>query len=132
MVTAQAAWDLADGGGGSQRCRAEAGVRHLVLPGVRRRRGSPEEIEPQRARIGRQIAFYGSTRTYRPVFAAHGWGEVSDELHGLLARSATETMTSLGRTPPAHPASPEEPPHVSGAPGGRGTAKAPSKNDTRV
>ena len=93
---------------------------------------SPEEIEPQRARIGRQIAFYGSTRTYRPVFAAHGWGEVSDELHGLLARSATETMTSLGRTPPAHPASPEEPPHISGAPGGRGTAKAPSRNDTRV
>lgn len=56
---------------------------------------SPEEIELQRAGIRRQIAFYGSTRTYRPVFAAHGWGGVCDEFHGLLARGDTETMTSL-------------------------------------
>jgi probable F420-dependent oxidoreductase len=56
---------------------------------------SAEEIERQRAAIARQIAFYGSTRTYRPVFEAHGWGGVSDELHGLLARGATEAMTSL-------------------------------------
>src|SRR6202044_2487705 len=44
------------------------------------------EIDRQRAGIARQIAFYGSTRTYRPVFDAHGWGNVCDRLHELLAR----------------------------------------------
>ena len=56
---------------------------------------SPEEIERQRADIARQIAFYGSTRTYRPVFEAHGWGAVSDELHELFARGDTAGMVSL-------------------------------------
>src|SRR5260370_4944771 len=54
-----------------------------------------EEIEPQRAAIARQIAFYGSTRTYRPVFEAHGWGGGTGELHPLLAPRATATTTSL-------------------------------------
>ena len=56
---------------------------------------SPEEIERQRAGIARQIAFYGSTRTYRPVFEAHGWGAVTDELHELLARGDTAAMPAL-------------------------------------
>jgi probable F420-dependent oxidoreductase len=54
-----------------------------------------EEIDRQRAGIARQIAFYGSTRTYRPVFEAHGWGEVTGELHTLLARGDTDGMTAL-------------------------------------
>jgi hypothetical protein len=45
-------------------------------------------------RIARQIAFYGSTRTYRPVFEAHGWGDVCDRLHELLARGDTAAMTA--------------------------------------
>jgi probable F420-dependent oxidoreductase len=56
---------------------------------------SAGEIERQRAGIARQIAFYGSTRTYRPVFEAHGWGAVSDELHELLARGDAAAMVSL-------------------------------------
>jgi len=56
---------------------------------------SPDEIERQRAGIARQIAFYGSTRTYRPVFEAHGWGPVSEELHDLFARGDTAAMVSL-------------------------------------
>jgi alkanesulfonate monooxygenase SsuD/methylene tetrahydromethanopterin reductase-like flavin-dependent oxidoreductase (luciferase family) len=54
-----------------------------------------EEIARQRAGIARQIAFYGSTRTYRPVFEAHGWGEVTGELHALLARGEVAAMTAL-------------------------------------
>jgi len=54
-----------------------------------------EEIDRQRAGIARQIAFYGSTRTYRPVFETHGWGEVTGELHALLARGETQAMTAL-------------------------------------
>jgi hypothetical protein len=54
-----------------------------------------QEIDAQRADIARQIAFYGSTRTYRPVFETHGWGKVTGELHALLERGDTEAMTSL-------------------------------------
>ena len=53
-----------------------------------------QEIDRQRAGIARQIAFYGSTRTYRPVFEAHGWGDVCDRLHELLARGDTAAMTA--------------------------------------
>jgi probable F420-dependent oxidoreductase len=52
------------------------------------------EIDRQRAGIARQIAFYGSTRTYRPVFEAHGWGDVCDRLHELLARGDTAAMAA--------------------------------------
>ena len=56
---------------------------------------SQSEIDRQRSDIARQIAFYGSTRTYRPVFEAHGWGAVSDQLHELLARGDTAAMVAL-------------------------------------
>ena len=56
---------------------------------------SPAEIDRQRADIARQIAFYGSTRTYRPVFDAHGWAGVCDQLHELLARGDTTAMAAL-------------------------------------
>ena len=41
------------------------------------------------------LGIYGSTRTYRPVFEMHGWGEVTSELHALLERGDTDAMTSL-------------------------------------
>jgi len=56
---------------------------------------SAEDIERQRAAIARQIAFYGSTRTYRPVFDTHGWGDVCGELHRLMAAGDTAAMPSL-------------------------------------
>ncbi len=43
--------------------------------------------------IRSQIAFYGSTRMYRPVFEAHGWGELTERLHRLMARRDIEGMT---------------------------------------
>ncbi|MGD0145912.1 MAG: TIGR03617 family F420-dependent LLM class oxidoreductase [Nitrososphaerales archaeon] len=33
-----------------------------------------------------QIAFYASTRTYRGLMELHGWGDVSDRLHGLSVK----------------------------------------------
>ena len=33
-----------------------------------------------------QIAFYGSTPTYRPVFEVHGWDGLQEKLHGLMGR----------------------------------------------
>ena len=40
-----------------------------------------EEIQQAREAIRQQIAFYGSTRSYRAVFQLHGWNEVSNRLH---------------------------------------------------
>jgi probable F420-dependent oxidoreductase len=80
--------------GASAAGRSRAGIT-LCCPVFIAVGDSAEEIEQQRAGIARQIAFYGSTRTYRPVFEAHGWGEVTGELHALLARGDTGAMASL-------------------------------------
>jgi probable F420-dependent oxidoreductase len=42
--------------------------------------------------VRQQIAFYGSTRTYAPVFEAHGWGSLTESLHRLMARGDTSAM----------------------------------------
>jgi probable F420-dependent oxidoreductase len=42
--------------------------------------------------VRQQIAFYGSTRTYRPVFEVHGWGELTETLHRLMARGDIDGM----------------------------------------
>jgi probable F420-dependent oxidoreductase len=41
-----------------------------------------------------QIAFYGSTRTYRPVLELHGWGELTDHLYRLMARGDVAGMAA--------------------------------------
>lgn len=45
-----------------------------------------EEREPLRQLVKTQIAFYGSTRTYRPVFEMHGWGDTTERLREHQAR----------------------------------------------
>jgi probable F420-dependent oxidoreductase len=47
-----------------------------------------DRIRDVRARI----AFYASTRTYRSVFEAHGWGGLVEELHGLSIQQRWEEM----------------------------------------
>jgi len=54
-----------------------------------------EERAPQRESVRRQLSFYGSTRTYRPVFDLHGWGDASAELHRLMAAGDTARMTEV-------------------------------------
>jgi len=83
---------VAAGAKAAQRERADVTVCCPVFMAVGE---STAEIGRQRADIARQIAFYGSTRTYRPVFEQHGWGDVCDQLHELLARGATAAMTAL-------------------------------------
>jgi probable F420-dependent oxidoreductase len=41
-----------------------------------------------------QIAFYGSTRTYRPVLELHGWGELGEHLYRLMARGDVAGMAA--------------------------------------
>jgi probable F420-dependent oxidoreductase len=56
-----------------------------------------DESERAAAResVRRQLAFYGSTRTYRPVFELHGWADASDELHRLMAARDTDAMAAV-------------------------------------
>jgi probable F420-dependent oxidoreductase len=44
--------------------------------------------------VREQIAFYGTTPTYRPVFEAHGWGELQERLNTLLAAGDTAGMVA--------------------------------------
>ncbi len=44
--------------------------------------GDTEQERAEQARmVKQQIAFYGSTRTYQPVLAAHGWEDLTAKLH---------------------------------------------------
>jgi probable F420-dependent oxidoreductase len=54
-----------------------------------------EDIARQREEIRNQIAFYGSTRTYRAVFGMHGWEDVPDQLHALHAGGQTGGMATV-------------------------------------
>jgi hypothetical protein len=40
----------------------------------------------------RQIAFYASTPSYRPVMQLHGWGAAAEKLSSLAARKQWEEM----------------------------------------
>jgi probable F420-dependent oxidoreductase len=52
------------------------------------------ERAPMRESVRRQLSFYGSTRTYRPVFELHGWSDTSEMLHRSMAAGDTEAMTA--------------------------------------
>jgi probable F420-dependent oxidoreductase len=51
-----------------------------------------EDLEEQRRSVRRQLSFYGSTRTYRAVFAQHGWDGASAKLHRLMAAGDLDAM----------------------------------------
>ena len=42
-----------------------------------------DELAAMTRHVRDQIAFYGSTPTYRAVLELHGWGELGDQLHSL-------------------------------------------------
>ena len=54
-----------------------------------------EELEALRNEARLQIAFYGSTRTYAPVFELHGFEGVSAELHARMAKGDIGGMMKL-------------------------------------
>ena len=53
-----------------------------------------EEIEKAKGPVKQRIAFYGSTRTYHPVFQLHGWDEVGLRLHRLSLEGKWEEMAN--------------------------------------
>ncbi len=53
------------------------------------------ELAEERKLLKRRVAFYGSTRTYHPVFAVHGWKDMGAELHALSLEGRWEEMTAM-------------------------------------
>jgi probable F420-dependent oxidoreductase len=53
------------------------------------------ELEEAKKLHRRRVAFYASTRTYHPVFEAHGWKDVGERLHALSLRSRWDEMAAL-------------------------------------
>lgn len=76
---------------GSGRTRSDITVIVPVFLVVGR---TPEERRAGDTFVRSQVAFYGSTRTYRAIFEAHGWNEVPDRLHELMAKGDMAGMAS--------------------------------------
>ena len=53
------------------------------------------EVEAAVAETKSQIAFYGSTPSYRPVLDLHGWGGLQDDLNALAKRGRWAEMPAL-------------------------------------
>ena len=51
-----------------------------------------QEVERAKETVRARIAFYGSTRTYHPVLALHGWQGLGEELHELSLRGGWAEM----------------------------------------
>jgi probable F420-dependent oxidoreductase len=51
-----------------------------------------EDLENQRKAVRRQLAFYGSTKTYESVFIHHGWDDTGHRLRRLLAAQDIDGM----------------------------------------
>jgi len=58
--------------------------------------GDTEKERAQQAQmVKQQIAFYGSTRTYEPVLAAHGWQALTAQLHRKSVEGDWKGMADL-------------------------------------
>jgi probable F420-dependent oxidoreductase len=73
----------------SGRSRRDFTLRGTVFPVLAE---TEEELDLARAAVRQRIAFYASTRTYKAVLDAHGWGDLTDQLHGMASRGEWEAM----------------------------------------
>ena len=54
-----------------------------------------DNIDSRIESLRQRIAFYASTRTYKPVMDVHGWGDVTLELHSLSLQGRWKDMPNL-------------------------------------
>jgi probable F420-dependent oxidoreductase len=79
---------LETGLGRGERSRADVALAASVFAVV----GDAAERAEREAFARLQIAFYGSTKTYQPVFEVHGRAELTDRLRRLMARGEMDEM----------------------------------------
>lgn len=77
----------------SGRDRSAFQVTHLALTATGRTR---EELAAAAKAVRDQIAFYGSTPSYRPVLESHGWGELATELNELSRSDRPDRWSAMG------------------------------------
>ncbi len=53
-----------------------------------------KEMDALREKVRMQIAFYASTRTYKPVLDVHGWGDVCLRLNAKAAKGEWQAMSN--------------------------------------
>lgn len=66
----------------------------LVAGGFIATGSTEEEVRAARERARYRIAFYGSTRSYRPVLDHHGWGHLNDVLHRLAGQGRWDELAA--------------------------------------
>ncbi len=80
---------LTKGLGKAERSRKDFAVAASVFAAL----GDTErERKEAKEKLRGQIAFYASTRSYRKVMEAHGWGDVCDKLHALSVKEEWQKM----------------------------------------
>ena len=77
----------------SGRTRADFSISHLLLTATGR---TQEEMERAIKGTRDQIAFYGSTPSYRAVLELHGWGALGEELTALSKSSREDKWAVMG------------------------------------
>lgn len=78
---------------GAAKAGKPAGTSKVAVPFFTAVSDEVAEQERQRELIRQQIAFYGSTPSYQPVFDLHGWGDLTPTLHALMAKRDYPAMT---------------------------------------
>lgn len=68
----------------------ELGLQVFVVTGT-----DDDDLAACAAEMRQQIAFYGSTPSYRPVLAHHGWGDLQERLGTMSKRGEWEEMAGL-------------------------------------
>ncbi|WP_110590079.1 TIGR03617 family F420-dependent LLM class oxidoreductase [Microbacterium suaedae] len=81
---------LAEGRARSDRTATDVILTPFVVTGV----DEAERAKTEKA-VRSQIAFYGSTPSYRAVLELHGWEDAADSLHAASRRGEWDTMGSL-------------------------------------
>ena len=79
---------------GARRAGRDAGAIQIVCPVFTIVGDTDEEQEQWRQEARFQIAFYGSTRTYRKIFELHGWDDTPNRLHEAQAKGDFAAMAA--------------------------------------
>jgi probable F420-dependent oxidoreductase len=80
---------------GAERAGRTLGDVTLEIPVMTAVGDTDEEIAATREHARGMIAFYGSTRTYSPVFEQHGFDGLSDRLHAAQREGDLAAMVAL-------------------------------------
>lgn len=79
---------------GAEHSRRPSGAVALAVPVFVAVADRDDDLERERSSLRRQIAFYGSTPSYRAVFELHGWADTAAKLSALQRAGDVEGMTA--------------------------------------